>query len=131
MTRATYKASTGEARRPRKEAGQFVQRLRLKAGLSQLELAKALGYEYYTFVSQVESGAARVPAESLVAWAKALNVDVKPFARTLLRHYDPHTYRALFQDGSRDGRATGVGARGRARGRKPARNALRPATPGP
>jgi len=43
-----------------------------------------------------EIGAARVPPETQVAWAKALEVDSQEFAKKLLSYYDPHTHKALF-----------------------------------
>ncbi len=48
------------------------------------------------YISQVETGTARVPPENLVGWAKALGVDPQEFAKKLLSYYDPHTYKALF-----------------------------------
>lgn len=53
MSYTAYKARTDEARELRKAAGRYVRELRLQAGLSQLDLARALGVAYYTFVSQV------------------------------------------------------------------------------
>jgi len=57
---------------------------------------------YYTFISQIENGVSRVPPESLSDWASALGVDAKKFAKTLMRDYDPHTFRVLFGSEQRD-----------------------------
>ncbi len=92
------RASTEEARRLRKEAGNWLRQLREQAQLSQHDLAKALGFKYYTFISQVENGFGRVPPESLKLWAQHLKQDPASFTKTLLRYYDPHTYEALFGD---------------------------------
>ena len=81
----------------RKKAGTWLKELRGQAGLSQIELARVLGFKYYTFISQVENGFGRVPTESLEAWARALNVDPSEFARELLTYYDPELYRLLFE----------------------------------
>ena len=81
----------------RKRAGTWLKELRGRAGLSQIELARILGFKYYTFISQVENGFGRVPTESLEAWARALNVDPSEFARELLTYYDPELYRLLFE----------------------------------
>ena len=86
------------ARKKRIEAGAFIQKLRLEHDpkLTQRALADKLKLDYYTFISQVETGAARVPPEQLVGSAKALGVDPQEFAKKLLSFYDPHTYKALF-----------------------------------
>ena len=63
---------------------------------TQRALADKLKLSYYAFISQVETGTARVPPENLVGWAKALGVDPQEFAKKLLSYYDPHTYKALF-----------------------------------
>ena len=86
-----------ETKRLRKQAGSWLKELRAQAGLSQIELARVLGFKYYTFISQVENGFGRVPTESLEAWARALNVDPSDFARELLSYYDPELYRLLFE----------------------------------
>ena len=65
--------------------------------LTQRALADKLKLDYYTFISQVETGTVRVPPENIVGWAKALGVDPQEFAKKLLSCYDPHTYKALFQ----------------------------------
>ena len=86
-----------EARRQRKQAGDWLKRLRAEAGLSQVELAGKLGLKYYTFISQVENGFGRVPTDSMEAWARALAVEPSAFARRLLSFYDPELHRLLFE----------------------------------
>ena len=70
--------------------------LRLQAGLSQREMAAQLGLDYYTFISQLESGTGRVPPERYAEWAKVLRINPRDFVRTTLFYYDPITYRMLF-----------------------------------
>lgn len=82
----------------RKRVGVWLQTLREARGLSQRQLAVALGIDYYTFISQVESGRGRIPPDRYAAWAGALGVELKPFVRVLMRHYDPMTYECLFDD---------------------------------
>lgn len=86
-----------KAKTLRKQAGVRLKALRARAGLSQVELAAALGLKYYTFVSQVENGFGRVPIESMEAWAKALQVEPSEFARELLSFYEPELHRLLFE----------------------------------
>jgi hypothetical protein len=54
--------------------------------------------EYYTFISQIESGRGRIPSENIRDWAIALEVDPKEFAINLMRYYDPRTYELVFGD---------------------------------
>jgi transcriptional regulator with XRE-family HTH domain len=85
-----------ESLRLRKEAGEYIKYRREQLRLSQMDLSKRLGLEYYTFVSGVETGASRVPPDKLRDWAAALEVDLKALTKTLLRFYDPFTFEALF-----------------------------------
>lgn len=87
-----------ELLRHRREGGLWLREMREKAGLSQRELAAAVGADYYSFVSQLESGKGRVPVAQVELWARALKVPRSVFARGLLKHYDPITYDMLFGD---------------------------------
>lgn len=58
-----------------------------------------VGLDYYTFVSQLESGRGRIPPDRYEAWAGALGVDTQSFVRDLMRYYDPVTYNLLFPEG--------------------------------
>lgn len=80
----------------RKQAGLWLREKREAAGLSQRELAAAVGFEYYTFISQIEAGRGKVPAERYAAYAKAVAVGARDFAMTMLRFNDPYTYGLIF-----------------------------------
>jgi transcriptional regulator with XRE-family HTH domain len=82
--------------RLRREAGSWLRDRREAQGLSQRELARRVQMEYYTFISQIESGRGRVPAERLEAWAQALEIGPQEFAKTLMQYYDPITYGLIF-----------------------------------
>ena len=99
MAYTKYRVDKVAARKLRIEAGAFIKSLRLAHDpkLTQRALADKLKLPYYTFISQVETGAAQVPPEAQVEWAKALGVDPQEFAKKLLSYYDPHTYKAIFQ----------------------------------
>ncbi len=86
-----------QAKRLRKQAGTWLKEMRGRAGLSQIELARILGFKYYTFISQVENGFGRVPTGSLEPWARALGVEPSAFGRELLSYYDPELHRLLFE----------------------------------
>lgn len=81
----------------RKKAGAWLQARRKAAGLSQIDLAAALGLKYYTFVSQVENGFGRVPTDSMEGWARALGLAPREFARHLVKFYEPELHRLLFE----------------------------------
>ena len=98
MAYTKYRVDKVAARKKRIDAGEYIKRLRLAhdSKLTQRALADKLKLSYYTFISQVETGTARVPPENLVGWAKALGVDPQEFAKKLLKYYNPHTHKALF-----------------------------------
>jgi len=92
------KTSSDEVIELRHKAGQWLKKLREAQGLSQRQLAAAVGVEYYTFISQLETGRGRIPTDRCLLWAKALDVKPKHFVQTLMRYYDPVTYEILFED---------------------------------
>jgi len=69
---------------------------RLRAGLSQRDLADRLGLPFQDLASGYEGGQRRVPPELYIAWARALGLAPKVFARTMLGFYDPITHDLLF-----------------------------------
>jgi len=82
----------------RREGGRWLKDLREAAGLSQRQLANEVGADYYTFISQLETGRGRIPPDRYLDWAAALKVSEKAFVTNLLRYYDPITYGILFGD---------------------------------
>ena len=80
----------------RNQAGVWLRELRERRGLSQRELADRVGAEYYTFISQLETGRGRIPPDRYLVWAHALGIDKREFVRTLMSYYDPVTYGILF-----------------------------------
>jgi transcriptional regulator with XRE-family HTH domain len=82
----------------RREGGRWLRDLREAAGFSQRQLAAKVGADYYTFISQLETGRGRIPPDRYSDWANALGVADKEFVREILRFYDPITHAILFQD---------------------------------
>ncbi len=80
----------------RREAGQWLKDRREALGMSQRELATKVGIEYYTFISQIEAGRGRVPAERYEAYALALDIEPREFTKTMLRYNDTVVYNLLF-----------------------------------
>lgn len=90
------KLASDEVQELRREGGRYIRELREARGLSQRQLASLIGVEFYTFVSQIETGRGRIPPDSYRIWAEALGVDVRDFVQTLMQFYDPVTHRILF-----------------------------------
>lgn len=96
-TPTRYDVKTKEHRDLRKAAGQYIKGLRTAQGYTQADLARDLGLEFHTFVSQVETGSRRIPPEDIEKWAQCLKVDVQNFARHLFKFLDPVMYRLVFR----------------------------------
>ena len=82
----------------RREGGRWLKERREQLGLSQRQLAERVGAEYYTFISQLETGRGRIPPDRYENWARALEISTQNFVRELLRYYDPITYNILFSE---------------------------------
>ena len=80
----------------RRRAGAWLRARRCELSLSQRELAKRVNMDYYTFVSQIEAGRGRIPADRLQDWAEALEMNSREFAIKLMQYYDPFTYELVF-----------------------------------
>jgi len=93
---------TSSPRTERRRAGTWLKRLREDAELTQLDVANRVGFKYYAFVSQVETGFSRLPTEKMEAWARTLRVDPQQFARHLLSFYEPELHRMLYETESRE-----------------------------
>jgi len=96
MYSSQQKISSAEVVELRKEAGLWLKELREQRGLSQRQMAEKVGGNYYTFISQLESGRGRIPPDRYLVWADVLNISPEVFVRNLLRYYDPVTYSILF-----------------------------------
>ncbi len=83
----------------RVHAGAWLRARREECNLSQRELAERVGALYYTFISQIEAGRGRIPADRYGAWAEALGIAPRTFAIHMLKFYEPTTYALIFGDG--------------------------------
>lgn len=68
----TNQRQTNETKELRRLGGRWLKERRERAGLSQRQLAEILGVEYYTFISQIETGHGRIPPDRYAAWAEAI-----------------------------------------------------------
>lgn len=82
----------------RRSAGEWLKSQREKCGFSQTDLARKLGLEYYTFISQIENGRGKIPPVRYAEWADALKVSRRDFAYRMMQFYDPITFGLLFGD---------------------------------
>jgi transcriptional regulator with XRE-family HTH domain len=89
---------TVRVRELRRQGGRWLRGQRERANLSQRQLAAKVGAEYYTLVSQLETGRGRIAPDDYVVWADALDISPQEFARTMMRFYDPVAYNILFED---------------------------------
>ncbi|WP_062120768.1 helix-turn-helix domain-containing protein [Aureimonas sp. AU40] len=96
MATQTVLAEDMARQRLRKEGGAWLRSRREAAGLSQRELAERVEVGYYTFVSQIEAGRGRIPAERYSIWANALDMNARDFVRNIMSYYEPSTYEILF-----------------------------------
>lgn len=76
----------------RAQIGSLIKGLRENARLTQNEFAKLVGQEYFTMISQVETGRVRVPPADTELWARVLGVDPQAFAKECVRHYEVDEY---------------------------------------
>lgn len=98
MSSTKTTSTVSEDIEPRVELGIWLKSLREACGLSQRQLANQLELDYYTFISQLETGRGKIPRSRYPDWAKALDQNPKTFMTTLLRYYEPEAYEMLFGD---------------------------------
>lgn len=97
--------SLSDVQELRREGGRWLKQRRERLGLSQRQLADRVGAEYYSFISQLETGRGRIPPDRYNDWAHALEMRGPDFVREMLRYYDPITYGILFSQNDEPGKA--------------------------
>ncbi|CAH1660793.1 Helix-turn-helix protein [Hyphomicrobiales bacterium] len=90
--------SANDVQELRRAAGRWLKQRREACNLSQRDLSTLVGTDYYTFISQLETGRGRIPPDRYRVWAEALQMEPKEFVRQILQFYDPATYEILFED---------------------------------
>lgn len=96
VTHRLVEKQTKVDRDRRRRMGQIIKALREREGMTQIEMAKAVGQEYFTFISQVETGQSKIPSRDIAIWARALAVQAEDLAKECLKHYDPLLFETLF-----------------------------------
>ena len=82
----------------RTELGSWLRTLREAQGLSQRQFSDFLDLDYYTFISQLETGRGKIPSARYRDWANALEQEPRAFMKILLKYYEPEAYGMLFGD---------------------------------
>ena len=82
----------------RKNGGQWLKELRERAGYTQRSFAVAVGVDYYTFISQIETGRGSVPKERYTTWASILGINPREFLREYMKFFEPISYSILFDE---------------------------------
>ena len=85
-------------REVRRQFGQRLKGRRGELGYTQLQFAELVGQQYFTFISQVENGVAKIPTDDLGLWADVLGLDPYEFAKAYLKAVDGGLYKALFNN---------------------------------
>lgn len=79
----------------RQAAGEYLKKVRIDSNLTQRELAIKVGFDYYTFISQLEGGHGRLPDVQWAVYADACGVSRQEFCKNLLFHYQPEIHAML------------------------------------
>ena len=85
----------------RKIFGGRLKRRRQELQLTQLDVASATEQTYFTFISNVEAGGAKIPSKDLHLWAKILECDLQEFTKSYLAAVDPHLFGCLYAPNDR------------------------------
>ena len=89
------KPTPDESKELRREFGVWLKQRREALGLRQRELAELLALDYYTFISQLETGRGRIPSARYADWANALQMPPREFIWTVMRYYNPEMFHVL------------------------------------
>ncbi|GJE41345.1 helix-turn-helix domain-containing protein [Methylobacterium soli] len=81
----------------RRLGGRFIKELREDRGFSQATFMKAVGYSIKQYISQIETGRARIAPDQMRNWADVLRVNHRDFALMMMRFYDPETFAMIFE----------------------------------
>lgn len=80
----------------RQRQGEYIKRARSERGLTQQDVADAMGWRNKQMLSAIETGRVNLPPESIGRMAEILLVDRAEFARIMLRYQHLWLYAELF-----------------------------------
>lgn len=81
----------------REALGEYIKDLREKKNMTQVQLAREMGFNYPSAVSAIEVGRNSVPPERYLQLAEALGVPPVEFGKNVLKLSDPWMYALLFE----------------------------------
>ncbi|MCE3010073.1 MAG: helix-turn-helix domain-containing protein [Proteobacteria bacterium] len=77
--------------------GELIREYRLKAKMSQKEIADKLGYTQSVFVSLIENGSSKVPLQTLGELINILGIPEKKITKILVESYAERVKAELFE----------------------------------
>ena len=77
-------------------AGAWLKACRVAAGISQKDMQKRLAIKNPIFFSKVENGHERMPPQYYAEWGRAVGMEPRRVAQTILGFYTPFLYEPLF-----------------------------------
>lgn len=83
-------------RQLKQEEGDMVREYRLAVGMTQGELAEAVGMNNKQTIGAIETGGLHIPPERIIAFCEVFGADPQEFAKRVLRSQNPWIYSALF-----------------------------------
>lgn len=69
--------------------GPMVKKARLARDMSQLELARALGYNYGNFIGMIENSTAKFPRDAVLKFAYELEIPPEQFIKAWMKENQP------------------------------------------
>ncbi len=78
------------------QLGKYIRDAREAKNMTQSDLARAVGIEYFTAISAIEVGRNTIPPERYADFAEALDIDPVEFGRTVLRLTNPWAHAMLY-----------------------------------
>ena len=90
--------SLADGRRFRAIGGRYLKERRQAAGLTQADIARALGLPHVSRVSQWETGVAAMPSQYYLPFAGMTGTDLRALGKMLTLCNSPPTFKCLFPD---------------------------------
>ncbi|WP_412771161.1 helix-turn-helix domain-containing protein [Ralstonia solanacearum] len=80
----------------RSRFGSWIKQQREELGMTQLDVAMFMGYDYSVMVSQIERGVSAMPTGDLRMWAEVLRMKADELAKQYLYYCQPFIYECLY-----------------------------------
>lgn len=87
---------TPDMKRNRQRLGMWLKGLRNARQMTQKDVAQHMGWAYYTFVSQLETGYTMLPDGDWTRLAKLYDIPADQFAKKMIAFSKPEVFACLF-----------------------------------